>query len=184
MDSNTLFYFRGKRRRHGVSPVIASVIILAITVALGLSLWSFVNGQVSTSTESFANEVTDYINYVNDRFVLVNMAFNYDASKTINICSNSPNPCASVWIYNNGNVPVKVNAVFFGSSSSSLTLVDPWVGSGSSVSNNLQIAPKTMGVLSFDSTPIIGSTFASKQTYYVKVVSVTGAFQSSYLKNG
>lgn len=178
MNSNTPFYFCNKSSSRGVSPVIASVIILAITVVLGLSLWSFVNGQVSTSTQSFANEVTDYVNYVNDRFVMVNTAFNYDTYNDQTRCpGNPPSQCASVWIYNNGNVPVKINGVFFGSSSSSLTQINVWY---SSVQNSLQIAPKTMGVLSFNS----GGAFAQGSTYYVKVVSVTGAYQTYYQKNG
>ncbi len=180
MDSNTPFYFRSKRGRHGVSPVIATVIILAITVALGLGLWSFVNGQVGTSTQSFANDITDYVNYVNDRYVLVNMAFNYDASKSIT-SPPCPAQCASVWIYNNGNVPVNVTGVFFGASSSSQPQVNFWFGSvgNNFVPNKFLIAPKTMGVLSFDS----GSAF-TPSTYYVKIVSVTGTFQTYFQKNG
>ena len=179
------------KRHSGVSPVIATVIILAVTVTLGIALWSFVNSEVNTSTEVFANEVTDYINYLNDRFIIVNIAFSHDAVAA----SSPPDNFVSVWIYNNGNLPLEVNAVFFGPGSSSMKQVEFWSGClatdcmNTVIDNpdeNLEIPRKTMGVVSFDCAAVDPpcSPLTSDTTYYVKVLTESGANQSYFQKNG
>lgn len=187
MNSNPFFYLRrNDRRRYGVSPVIASVIILGITVTLGLALWTFVNSEVGTSTEVFANEVTDYINYLNDRFIIVNMAFQYD-DPDIDACTDD-NLCVTVWIYNNGNLPVKINSVFFGNSSSVMQQPETW-WSESDDERDLTIQKKQMGMLGFDVTGLRDSTggdlvLTTNQTYYIRVVSESGANNSFFQKMG
>ncbi|MFQ5970330.1 MAG: archaellin/type IV pilin N-terminal domain-containing protein [Nitrososphaerales archaeon] len=193
MGSRLIYSYRKVRRRHGISPVIASVIILGITVVLGMALWTFVNGEVNTSTRVFANEVTDYINYLNDRFVIVNIAYDYDNDPSTTDDTNK----VTLWIYNNGNLPVSVNAVFFGSGSPDMQLVEVWSGCLPStpdcvsslidnVDGNLVIPEKSMGAIFFDyNAPENGSgQLTADQTYYVKVISESGANQSYFQKNG
>jgi flagellin-like protein len=188
VNSNPSFYFhRNDRRRYGVSPVIASVIILGITVTLGLALWTFVNSEVNTSTEVFANEVTDYVNYLNDRFIIVNMAFQYHHQDVDDACTFDDDLCVTVWIYNNGNLPVKINSILFGNSSSVMQQPETWASSeGERV---LTIQKKQMGILCLDVTGLKDSAgedlvLTADQTYYLRVVSESGANNTFFQKMG
>lgn len=175
MNSYPHFYYcRNKKKHSGISPVIASVIILAITVTLGLALWSFVNSEVNVSTQTFASEVTDYINYLNDRFVIVNIAFGYD-DIAANLCNNDTR-CVTVWIYNNGNLPVTVNSVFFGQTSSTMLPASAWESSDGP--QDLQIQAKELRFLAFEHT----ADPVTDQTYYVRILSESGA-QQTYFQN-
>lgn len=129
----SFFLIKSKRRgRSGVSPVISSVIMVGISVTLGLSLWSWANSGVNASTASYTNEVTDYVNYVNDRFVIVNFAFEYDGidedqfQSPYNVApfntdgcsaddqSSNDEDCVTVWVYNYGEIPLQLSEVLFG----------------------------------------------------------------------
>jgi hypothetical protein len=106
--------------------------MVGIAVTLGLALWSWANSGVSASTESYTNEVTDYVNYVNDRFVIVNFAFGYDgidedsfpvpynvSPYSVDGCSFGNDPdndqdCVTIWLYNYGEIPVQVSDILFG----------------------------------------------------------------------
>jgi hypothetical protein len=159
---------------------------LGITVTLGIALWSFVNSGVGTSTEVFANEVTDYVNYLNDRFVTVNMAFQYD-DPDIDACTTDDNLCVTVWIYNNGNLPVKINSIFFGNSSSVMQQPETWWSIAGE--QDLTIEKKQMGILGFDVTGLRDSTgedlvLTADQTYYIRVVSESGANHTFFQKMG
>jgi len=194
MDSTPSFStHRSNRKYRGVSPVIASVIILGITVVLGLALWTFVNGEVNTSTEVFANEVSDYVNFLNDRYVIVNIAFNHDSLDGDN--GDDDSEWVSVWIYNNGNLSVKVNSVFFGQGSSDMKLIDTWFGRGEfdgdiidvpADGDYIEIPTKKMGVISFDCRTVDPpcDPLVLDATYYVRIVSQSGATQTYFQKNG
>ena len=174
-----------KRRRHvsGVSPVISATILMAITVTMGLSLWSMVASQSNSSSESFANEITDYVNYVNERYTVVNMAFGYDDPK-INACNTglADSKCATVWVYNFSEKDVKVVDVLFGKSS-----VDQRQVSGFKMLDNNMLKANSLGniTLPIDSSVISDSYFSSGfphdgKTYYVTVVTEGGSSQAYY----
>ena len=152
------------RRKAGVSPVIATTVILAITVSLGLALWSFANSGVSATTAQYADIITDYGKYASDRFVIVNVAFDYPlADRT------------TVWVYNSGQLPTDIVNIL-------LTCKD-CTGSFTAVSTdasqitpaNPQLEPKSLQGLSFAT-----GTLADGNTYEITVTSSTGAYQMHY----
>jgi hypothetical protein len=88
------------KQRSGVSPVIATTIILGITVALGLGLWSFANTSVSSATKDYAETVTEYGRFTSDRFLVANMDFHNPSAGRV-----------AFWIYNSGELPTTVSNV-------------------------------------------------------------------------
>jgi len=172
MKTPPLFIFRKvSRKRSGISPVIATTIILAITIVLGISLWSFANSGVSTATETYANVVEEYGKFTSDRFVVTSAAFDY------------PNPDDMVvWIYNSGKFDTNIQTVIVtckGTCSASfipLQLTGPDLLSG-----DMTIASHTLKDLRFDSSAK-SEVFTPGETYQVQVVSETGAFQTIYQK--
>jgi flagellin-like protein len=79
------------RSRRGVSPVIATTIIIAITVTLGLGLWAYANSGVSSATQSYAESVKQYGDFTKDKFVIANTDFDTVNNRII------------LWIFNSGS---------------------------------------------------------------------------------
>jgi len=150
------------KQNRGISPVISSTILIAITVTLGLSLWGFVNSQVNVSTESFASATSDYVNKVSERYVIVSMALGYKDSKEV-----------TLWVYNYSERDVRVTNVLF--SDSNDPKVDPLVKEVDSV-----LKSKTLGTVTFN---VAGSDFDFKKDgkmYYATVITDGGATKVYY----
>jgi flagellin-like protein len=87
-----------RRQRRGISPVIATTIILAITIVLGLALWQFANSGVSNASIKYSEAVEDYGNIVrNHRYVIANVDLDSDANTV------------AFWIYNNGKIDATIS---------------------------------------------------------------------------
>jgi hypothetical protein len=176
VNSTSLFSFhfnKKGRKRAAVSPVIATTILLGITVTVGLALWSFANSGVGSATQQYADIVTDYGNFASDRFVIANIDFN-----------NPDTGDVAFWIYNSGKFPTTINnvvltcrdcsAAFDPDPDLALTLTQyaPY-----DLGNRLTMDTKTLKKFSFDS----GTNIEALKTYELTVVSETGASQS-YVK--
>ena len=170
MTTPSLFFsIRNKRDgtpKRGVSPVIATTIILAITIVLGLSLWSFANSGVSTATQSYADVVTEYGRFTADRFVIASVAFNHPSPDHL-----------TIWVYNSGRSDTTVAAVLLTckdcASFTPVQLTEADLTDGS-----MTVSPKTLQDMEFDALV----TFTSGKTYQVQVISETGAHQTLYQK--
>jgi hypothetical protein len=169
LPSFSFLFGRKRRGRSGVSPLIATTILLGITVTLGLALWSFANAGVGTATQQYAKTVTDYGNFASDRFVIANIDF------------DNPSPgYVAFWIYNSGRLPTTMNNVVltcrdcsaaFNPDPTGLTQDAPYG------SNPLAMDTKTLKKFYFDSK----TNIEALETYELTVVSETGASQS-YVK--
>jgi hypothetical protein len=166
-----------KTSRSGVSPVIATTIILAITITLGLGLWSFANSGVSTATSTYANVITDYGDFVGDRFTIANVAFNYPS-----------NDYVTFWIYNSGRLATDISNV-------TLTCKDCTVGQYNIAPGNLSgphqddpsnltLASKQLGNYTFDANKNGSTSIPSGKTFELTVISKTGASQTFVKKSG
>lgn len=162
IDSSTSRSGKLNRQRHGISPVIATTIILAITITLGLSLWSFANSGAAVATGKYAEVVSQFGEYAGDKFVIANMAFDNPSADQV-----------TVWVYNSGQLSTEIESVMLTckdcSSFSTIT------ASNSTLAGTNPIPSKSLSALSFDS-----GTLADGNTYEVKVLSNTGAYQTYY----
>ena len=167
MDSPPLsFFFPKSRRRAGVSPVVATTIILAITVTIGLALWSFANSAFGTATREYGQVITEYSRFTSDRFVIANIDFNNPAADEM-----------AFWVYNSGKFETTINSVVitckdcssFDPDPINLTQVSP-----DDITKPLTMASKTLKKFTFETQ----STIESDKTYELVIVSDTGATQS------
>lgn len=168
---------RLSRSRSGVSPVIATTIILAITIALGLSLWSFANAGVSKATNDYANAITDYGRYTNDRFVIANLAFDHDGS-------GPASGAIAIWIFNSGLADTRIESIILDCKECAIP-VHKTINKGdlhdTDPSDDFSvppttIQPKQLKTLWFAS----GISFESDKKYDFQVLSDTGAYQTYY----
>jgi flagellin-like protein len=163
------------RQRRGISPVIATTIILAITIVLGLALWGFANSGVGTATVKYSEAVTEYGEIVRShRFVIANMDFNNPSANNV-----------AFWVYNNGKLDATISSVHViltckdctgsGPSPSGLTQDSP-----ADPGNPLSLAPKTLKKFYFSA----GATLETGKTYELTVVSDAGLTNTFVKKMG
>lgn len=167
--------FMIKNCRRGVSPVIATTIILAITITLGLGLWSFANSGVSTATNTYANVITAYGNYTSDRFVIANIAFDYPSNNE-----------ATVWVYNNGHLGTEIKNIILTCKAPKAQCGSfPPVSVGQADLRDTNGTPKALGPIPTEQLQKVSFTsgsLASGITYEIRVISSTGAYQTYYLE--
>lgn len=168
--------YKLSKSRRGVSPVIATTIILAITVTLGLSLWSFANSAVGTATQQYANVITEYGKFTSDKFIVPTVALDF------------PNPPNSddltVWVYNNGERETTIQTINVSCKDCAvnvppvaLTAIDLLSGDP----DEMTLPAKYLGKLGFDASAA-GAVFTPGDTYKVQVISDTGAYQTVFQK--
>ena len=159
--NNSINYLPGKSRS-GVSPVIATTIILAITITLGLSLWSFANSGVGTATQTYASVVTDYGKYTADRFIIANMAFDRPAPGQV-----------TVWIYNSGQLQTEIENIV-------LTCNDCASFAPVSVDKAQMTGTNPVPSKSLEDLFFTSGSLTTGKTYQIQVMSNTGAFQTYF----
>ena len=174
MTAPSFFFSIKSSSRHvkrGVSPVIATTIILAITIVLGLSLWSFANTGVSTATQSYADSVSEFGRFTTDRFVVASVSFDHPANDDL-----------TVWIYNSGKLDSVVQAVIV-SCKQCVSPVDPvTLIVDDEAGIDFTVASKTLEDLKLDSSEK-GAVFVNGNTYQIQVITETGAHQTIYQKD-
>lgn len=154
-----------KKSRSGISPVISTTIILAITITLGLGLWTFANSGVGSATQNYAQVVSSIGNYTNDRFVPVNAAFDYPSTNQV-----------TVWIYNSGISKTEIANIVLTCKDCAPSFVPVTVDKAQLTGTN-PILSKHLEQLSFNS----GSTpLSAGSTYEIQITSSTGAHQTYF----
>jgi hypothetical protein len=167
------------RRRSGVSPVISTTIILAITITLGLGLWSFANSGVSSATQTFSDSVTQYGKFTSDKFVIANMDFNNPSANRI-----------AFWIFNSGKTQTTISSIALTCRS---PCSPPVIQTGTlcqlDAANNCKLNPDGSFDMKVDSKQLAKfgltlTTVENAMTYYLKLISDTGASQTFLKKSG
>ena len=85
------------RTRRGISPVIASVMLAAIVIAVGGSVWFYSISATTTVADSYVKETLDSIYKVTERYIVENIY--YDNSTDV----------LMIWVYNYGDVKISVD---------------------------------------------------------------------------
>jgi flagellin-like protein len=146
-----------KEKRKGVSPVIATILIISVTLVVGFATWGFASGAIGTMLQSQGETVSSDINNLRERFVIVNV--NIPASKDKVI----------VWVYNNGKIPTEILDLFVGDSSTNMEEVQDIDYVGGAPPFSLGVGELITITFNYDSV--------SGTDLYVKAV---GKFANSY----
>ena len=85
------------RKRRGVSPVIATIILSAVVLAVGGAVWSYAQGASTVIANDYVNGTLELLNEVIERFEVEHMSNNSDGSTL------------QIWVYNYGDVDVVVD---------------------------------------------------------------------------
>jgi flagellin-like protein len=107
--------FRGRRR--GVSPVISTIILSAIVIAIGGAVWNYSQGAATVIANDYINGTMTLLNEVIERFAVEHASNSSDGSTLY------------VWVYNYGEVDITVD-VYANSTVSFNSTLDTFVESG------------------------------------------------------
>ncbi|MCJ7635547.1 hypothetical protein MUP77_24555 [Candidatus Bathyarchaeota archaeon] len=80
--------------RRGISPVISAIILSAVVIAVGGSVWSYSQGASISVSKDYVKGVFSLLDEVVERFTVENVYYN-NVSKTLNI-----------WVYNFGKIDI------------------------------------------------------------------------------
>ncbi len=122
------------RRRRALSPVIATIILSAVVIAIGGAIWSYASGASTVIANDYVNGTMDLKNEIVERFIVEHATNTSDGSNM------------SIWIYNYGDVDMIVdvyaNATHVNSSTYSFcsNLTNP-ISSGSLVEIEIHFSP-------------------------------------------
>lgn len=194
-------------RRHALSEVVGTVLTAAMTIIAGAAIFGYVNGQAGTSAQAYGNNVAGSINYLNEKFAVVDLSFGTSS--------------VTVWIYNNGHAGLNLLQMrLYDSSGTQINFLYNYTVSGSSktdyfydLRSSLSTECKTSATsptnyepqgtvsafsesvtltkviqLSFPSTtnsncPSYGQSFTAGTTYVVTVVGANGNSVTFYQVN-
>jgi flagellin-like protein len=85
------------QRSRGVSPVIATIILSAVVIAVGGGVWSYSQGAATVIANDYVNGTLSLLNEVIERFNIEH------------VCNNSDRDYLYVWIYNYGDVDIVID---------------------------------------------------------------------------
>jgi flagellin-like protein len=110
------------RRRFGraVTPVIGTVLMIGVTLAVGFAAWDWARSAAVSSENTFGNAIVSNMNYLKENYVIVNA--NFSATATQNV---------TLWFFNSGNATVYIKQTLI----SNVSSTSPWTNSTSKLSS-------------------------------------------------
>jgi hypothetical protein len=83
---------KGRRlSKLAVSEVMGAIVMLAVTLTVGFTVWAWARSAASNSEAVFGQSIQNNINCLNQNFVITNVNF-----------SSSNNKLVTIWLFNNG----------------------------------------------------------------------------------
>jgi flagellin-like protein len=149
-----------------LTPVIATVLMIAVTLVVAFAAWAWATGATTGSEKSFNNSTGQNINQLKERIAIVNANFSATQKNKV-----------TVWFYNDGSINTTIIQVWV--SNSTYT----WCGISSSQSNPppqcsaISLLPVNLpqgGLVSATFTASSTSQFTSGSLYTIKVVAQYG----------
>ena len=92
---------RSSARGRAVSPVIAEIILVGLTLTLGAAFWSTARTTGGAQLTTYVEDAASDINKINENFIISNFAFDYDQSAAPPAATAG---MITVWFYNNGKL--------------------------------------------------------------------------------
>ena len=89
---------KGRCRRRAFSSVISALILSAVVLGVGGSIWAFSQGAMTIASENYAESVIDLTETISERFIVEQVFYDPDI--------------LSIWIYNYGEIEIEVKVTY------------------------------------------------------------------------
>ena len=73
-----------QRARRAVSPIIGTIILIAIIITVGTATWAYANSAVSSTMRNQGEDVAQDVNLPKERYSIVNLLLNRTVSGSPN----------------------------------------------------------------------------------------------------
>jgi len=145
-----------RRLRRGISPLIATVLLILIAISTGLLIYAFATGWIGSRTSLGAGPSS---------FIAIDATY---LNKTDEVCN------VTVYVRNVGSVSTNVTAIYVKDLSSGAVYANTTPNEiyGNGKEGNLTIRPGEVKAISAN---IAGLTLKKGYSYEVKVVTIDGA---------
>ena len=87
-------------RRRGMSSVLTTVLMCAVVISIGVSVWGFAGSAATVMRTDYFDEVMESVYKIKERFRIENIAVNMTAA-----------PSVQVWIFNYGEYEVNITMI-------------------------------------------------------------------------
>ncbi len=87
-------------RRRGMSSVLTTVLMCAVVISIGVSVWGFAGSAATVMRTDYFDEVMESVYKIKERFRIENIAVNTTAA-----------PSVQVWIFNYGEYEVNITMI-------------------------------------------------------------------------
>jgi len=88
---------RGGHKRKALTPVIATMILSAVVIAVGGTIWLYAQGAATVIADDYIDETFDLLDEVTERFTIEHVSNSSDGSTLM------------IWIFNYGDVDIVVD---------------------------------------------------------------------------
>src|SRR5712692_2311008 len=94
---------------------MSAVLTIAITLVAGAALFGYINDQAANSEQALGSAVGGTANFLNEKFVIFDLSLAQS-------CSPQPSPCATVWLYNSGEINLQLSSIHLYDSARALSI--------------------------------------------------------------
>lgn len=100
-NSGNIMFTRLFRRRRGVSETIASVIMTAVVLTLGITTWGYAKGSSSIIAKDYTDDIISQSDGFLERYSLENVYY------------DKANNMLYLYLYNYGSIPITVDSYVY-----------------------------------------------------------------------
>jgi flagellin-like protein len=133
-----------KRRKQGISEIIASLLMIVVVVGLSATVFAFATNGFSNLGNNLSNLFGNSANALSERIVVEQVTFNETGAKL----------GANLYVRNDGLNPVTISAVYVSNITASKFVLSY------TVSPAKQINSGSFAIIAVTFTPDVGSTYA------------------------
>ncbi len=94
LNGDSKLDLKSKSGRRAISSVISAIMLSAVVLAVGGSLWAFSQGAMTISSEDYAESVINMTDTISERFIIEHVYYD--------------DPYLHIFVYNYGTVDIKV----------------------------------------------------------------------------
>ncbi len=87
-------------RRRGMTSVLTTIMMVAVVISIGVSVWGFANSAATVMRSDYFDEVMESVYKIKERFRIENIAVNTTAA-----------PSVQVWVFNYGETEVNITLI-------------------------------------------------------------------------
>ena len=87
-------------RRRGMSSVLTTILMCAVVISIGVSVWGFASSAATVMRADYFDEVMESVYKIKERFRIENIAVNVTAA-----------PSIQVWVLNYGETEVNITMI-------------------------------------------------------------------------